>query len=272
MKHAAKFSVERMCKVMGVSRSGYYAWKKRKAAAQSTHCVMLELDLAAEFKRGRQRYGSPRLGLVMRAKGYVVSTSTVARRMRSLGLCARAPKRYIRTTDSDHDLPIADNLLKRDFGADRPTQKWVGDITYVATSKGWCYLTTVIDLFDRCVVGWAMSKTMKAEDTVVAAFRRAVRNRMPENGLIFHSDRGSQYASEAFQSLLSFYQAVPSMSAKGDCYDNAVAESFFKTIKNECIYRHEFLSMEHAERYVFDYIDGWYNTQRIHTSIGGKPR
>lgn len=271
MKYAAEFSVERMCRIMGVSRSGYYSWKKRKAMpGRSARDTALEVAVAAEFDRGRQRYGSPRLSLVIRAKGYAVSTSTVARIMRSLGLCARSPKRYVRTTDSDHDLPIAENLLQRNFCADRPAQKWVSDITYVATEKGWCYLTTVIDLFDRCVVGWVMSKTMKAEDTVVAAFRRAVRNRRPPNGLIFHSDRGSQYASETFRSLLAYYQAIPSMSAKGDCYDNAVAESFFKTIKNECLYRHAFLSMEHAERYAFDYIDGWYNTQRIHTSLEGK--
>ena len=271
MKHAAEFSVERMCRVMGVSRSGYYVWKKRQAMPeQDALDAALDRDITTEFERGRQRYGSPRLSQVIRAKGYAVSTATVARRMRSLGLCARAPKRYVRTTDSDHDLPIADNLLNRDFYADRPGQKWVGDITYVATERGWCYLTTVIDLFDRCVVGWVMSKTMRAEDTVVAAFRRAARNRKPSSGLLFHSDRGSQYASEAFRNLLTYYKAIPSMSAKGNCYDNAVAESFFKTIKNECLYRHEFINMEHAERYVFDYIDGWYNTQRIHTSLAGK--
>lgn len=273
MDHATEFPVEKMCQVMGVSRSGYYSWKRTKQeriASLPGADMDLNDAIESEFEESRQTYGSPRLSIVLRAQGHQVSESTVARRMRLIGLCARSPKSYVTTTDSRHNLPIAANLLNREFHADQPGQKWVSDITYIATLQGWCYLTTIIDLFDRCVVGWVISKTMSAESTVVAAMRRAVRNRMPQPGLIFHSDRGSQYASEVFQSMLSLYEARPSMSAKGDCYDNAVAESFFKTIKTECIYRHEFLSAEHAERYVFDYIDGWYNTKRIHTSIGKK--
>ena len=189
--------------------------------------------------------------------------------MRALKISPKLAKRYVTTTDSRHNLPVADNLLQRDFSAESPGQKWVSDITYIATLQGWCYLTCIIDLADRYVVGWAMSNNMSAEATVVAAVRNAVRNRMPRAGFTFHSDRGSQYASRSCAHLISLYDGHQSMPAKGNCYDNAVAESFFKTIKTECINRHEFISMEHAERYVFDYIDGWYNTQRIHTSLNG---
>jgi transposase InsO family protein len=188
--------------------------------------------------------------------------------MRKAGIRAVAKRRFVATTDSKHNYPVADNLLNRNFNASRPGEVWVSDITYVRTREGWLYLTIILDLFDRKVVGWSTSKTLKARDTVIAAWRMAIMSRPIHEKLIFHSDRGIQYACTEFKGHLSAYPLViQSMSRKGDCWDNAVAESFFKTIKTEALYRQKFKTRRQAELAVFEYIETWYNNKRKHSSL-----
>ena len=259
-----------MCEVLAVSRSGYYRWRKAEGGGGGGAAAH-ELDalIAKAFEDSRQTYGSPRLTLALRRQGHAVSESTVARRMRVLGLRPGTKKRFVRTTRSGHDHPVAPNLLDRNFTAAAPNEKWVSDLTYFAVDHRWAYLTTIIDLFDRRIVAWVVSDTMRAEATTIAALQKAVRHHRPPAGLLFHSDRGVQYARGAFRELLGAHAMVQSMSRKGDCYDNAVAESGFKTIKTECLHRYTFDTLEQARWVLFDYIDGWYNTLRIHTSLGG---
>jgi transposase InsO family protein len=190
--------------------------------------------------------------------------------MRQLGLAARRKRAFKHTTLTDPALPVAPNLLQRQFEVDQLATVWVSDITYIRVGAGWAYLTVVLDLADRMVVGWSLSRDMSAEQTVQAALLNACRNRTPCRRLIFHSDRGAQYGAEDFRKLLKRYDMRQSMSAKGDCWDNAVAESFFKTIKVEALNDQRFSSFDQVYSEVFAYIDGWYNTQRIHTTLGGK--
>lgn len=258
-----------MCKVLTVSRSGYYKWLKRHQQEANAH---QDLDFKIErcFKQSRNNYGSPRIAQDLEKAGYMVSKSTVARRMKVLKMKARRKRKYIQTTDSKHDQPIAPNVLDRDFSAEHPAHKWVSDLTYFRISTRWYYLSTVIDLADRAVVGWSISDNMTAQHTTIDAFKKAIKNRKPSKGMIFHSDRGVQYACQEFRSLLDDNNCVQSMSRKGNCWDNAVAESFFKTIKVECINKHEFVSKTEAYSIIFDYIDGWYNTKRIHSALDGQ--
>ena len=190
--------------------------------------------------------------------------------MRAMKIRARIPKRFISTTHSKHDYPLAPNHLNRNFDAKAPAQKWVSDITYVRVNASWYYLTVVIDLADRAVLGWSLSNSMHAEHTSVKAFRKAIQNRRPGKGLLFHSDQGVQYACNEFKTLLEQYKILQSMSRKGNCWDNAVAESFFKTIKTECIYQHSFQTYKQAYSAIFNYIDGRYNTRRIHSTLKGR--
>ncbi|PHN01554.1 IS3 family transposase, partial [Flavilitoribacter nigricans] len=187
----------------------------------------------------------------------------------ALSIRAKAAKKYVVTTQSKHDEPIAPNILNRDFAAQTPATKWVSDITYFRINRQWCYLTVILDLADRYVVGWTISDRMSSKKTTEAAFKRAIANRPPRKGMIFHSDRGVQYACDDFRRLLNSCGCQQSMSRKGNCWDNAVAESFFKTIKTECIMKHHFTSKEQAFTVLFRYIEGWYNTRRIHSGIGG---
>lgn len=266
--HTHLFPVVKMAAVLGVSRSGYYKWL---VCGTLSDPVKDEFDVHIErtFASSRQTYGSPRITQQLEQEGIKLSASTVARRMKRLGISARRRKKYVHTTNSAHDQHTAPNVLDRDFEAERPATKWVSDLTYFKIARQWYYLTIVLDLADRAIVGWAISDNMTSEDTVMAALHKAVENRRPQPGLIFHSDQGVQYASLAFREELADLGAVQSMSAKGNCWDNAVAESFFKTIKSECIDRHTFLNLKQAWSTIFAYIDGWYNTKRIHTSIGG---
>ena len=195
-----------------------------------------------------------------------ISESTVARRMKSIAITPHLKRKFKNTTDSNHDLRISPNLLNREFEANQLGEKWVSDITYIRVKHSFVYLTTVIDLADRMVIGWSLSKNMTDQDTVIAAFEKAVKNRPILPGLIFHSDRGSQYASKEFRKLLDDHKCIRSMSRKGHCWDNAVAESFFKTIKVESLYRHKFENIQAVYSAIFDYIDGWYNTCLLYTS------
>ena len=230
----------------------------------------LDQKIQQSFTDSRRNYGSPRIAQDLARAGHEVSKSTVARRMKELKIRAKRPRKYVYTTDSKHDMPIAPNVLDRDFSAQKPAQKWVSDITYFRIAKNWYYLSVVIDLADRAVLGWTISDNMTAQHTTIQAFKKAIMNRKPTQGMIFHSDRGLQYACQDFKTLLDKHQCVQSMSRRANCWDNAVAESFFKTMKTECIHKQEFYSPEHAYSIIFDYIDGWYNTVRIHSALDGK--
>ena len=257
-----------MCEVLGVSSSGYYYWQAElKDACKTTD---LDAQIKTIFEQSGKTYGSPRIVKVLRQKGVEVSESKVARRMRALAITPATKKRFKNTTDSKHDLPIAPNILNRSFEVSEIGRVWVSDITYIRVGNTFVYLTTIIDLADRMVVGWSLSKDMTDKNTVIKAFKRALMNRKLEVGAIFHSDRGSQYASKAFRQLLKDNLCIQSMSRKGNCWDNAVAESFFKTIKTESLYRYKFISFNQVYSTVFDYIDGWYNTIRIHSALGDK--
>jgi len=255
-----------MCEVLGVSRSGYYHWKKELRGEKKY--VDLDKEIADIFERSKITYGSPRIHKELIKKGISVSESTVSRRMSALGLSPEVKKKFVVTTASNHAEPIAENLLNREFYQEQIGKVWVGDITYIRVLNSFVYLTTVIDLADRSVVGWHLSDNMRDEDTTVAAFRKAAKRRKLQAGAMFHSDQGVQYASRRFKAELTHYNCAQSMSRRGNCWDNAVAESFFKTIKKEALNRYNFTSIEEVYTVVFDYIDGWYNTKRIHSSLG----
>lgn len=263
MAHIREFPVEKMCHVMEVSSSGFYSWRKR-SEFENESTDKLDERIMESFQGSGETYGSPRI-----AQDLGLPKSTVARRMKTLGISVESKKRFISTTNSDHDFAIAPNLLNRKFDAEKPGLKWVSDMTYIRVNNSWNYLTVIIDLADRAVISWVISNNMTARDTTIRAFEKAIQNRKPEKGLIFHSDRGSQYACHKFQQLLAVHECTSSMSRKGNCWDNAVAESFFKTIKSECFYRRQLQCKAEAFTVTFDYIDGWYNTKRIHTTLGG---
>lgn len=272
MKNRSKeYTVAMMSRVLDVSRSGYYKWlEKEGVTVKKTD--ELNSDIKTIFSVSKQTYGSPRITIELQKRNINYSKSTVARRMASLRIYARSPRKYVSTTDSEHDYKVADNLLDRKFSVKELNTAWVSDITYVRVKDSWMYLTTMIDLADRMVVGWSLSGDMTTKNTVCAAFKSAVVNRgiKKKSNLMLHSDRGVQYASKEFRTLIESYGCIQSMSRKGNCWDNAPAESFFKTIKVEALYKYKFLSKEHLKTVIFRYIDGWYNTIRIHSSLGGK--
>jgi transposase InsO family protein len=223
------------------------------------------------FDASSRSYGSPRITKELRVLGFHVSRQRTARIMKSAGIKAKRKRKFLATTNSRHNYPIVPNVLNREFTATRPAQVWVSDITYIKTSKGWLYLTVIIDLFDRKVVGWSMSRGMSAEETTIAAWRMAIKNRPVVDKLIFHSDRGIQYACSAFVNVLSPNKWVcRSMSRKGNCWDNAVAESFFKTIKVEFVYDKLFADQDEAKLSLFNWIETWYNRKRRHSALGYK--
>ena len=226
-----------MCRVFKISKSSYYHWLKSGPSKHWIENEELLVRIKNIFDDSLKTYGSPRIKVELQAQGFQVSRPRVARIMKAAGIRARIPRRFVVTTDSKHNYPVAPNILNREFSAIRPGQVWVSDITYIRTNRGWLYLTVIIDLFDRKVVGWAMSKGMTAEETIIAAWRMAVNNRPINQELIFHSDRGIQYACTKVTNILNANELVQrSMSRKGNCWDNAVAESFFKTIKVEVVY------------------------------------
>lgn len=269
MGYANEFPVKKMCQVFKISKSGYYKWLKNKDC-NASKSEDLNDQIKTVFKESRETYGSPRVAIELKKLNFTISESTVARRMKALKITPKMKKRYKNTTDSKHDLKISPNVLERKFKVKELGRVWVSDITYIRTRHSFVYLTTVIDLADRMVVGWNMSDNMTDEDTVNAAFKKAIKNRPISPGLIFHSDRGSQYASKDFRKLLDAQKCIQSMSRKGNCWDNAVAESFFKTIKVESLNRYKFENLSEVYSATFDYINGWYNTRRIHSSLGGK--
>jgi transposase InsO family protein len=264
----ANYPVAMMCALLGVSRSGYYAWKKR-ARPCARRRTDLELGDAIEaiFERSGRRYGSPRIHQQLRRDGVFVSRKRVERLMRERRLWARRVRRCRVTTNSNHSFPVAPNRLGRDFGAEGPDMIWAGDITYIDTAKGFVYLAVLLDLHTRRVVGWSMAEHMETS-LVEQALRHALGSRSPEPGMIHHSDRGTQYASGRYQRSLEHAGITVSMSRRGNCLDNAVVESFFGTLKQELVHREEWLDLDEARRAIHAYIEVFYNTQRLHSSLG----
>jgi len=260
-RYRQRWSLAMMCRVLEVSRSGYYRWLQRKPPAPDT---LLQSLIRSIAKASRHTYGSRRIKVVLQqSHGRIVSRRRIARMMREMGLKV-GPRRFRpQTTDSRHHYPVAANLLQQDFKVEAPNQVYVGDITYLATQEGWLYLATVIDLYARTVIGWAMKDSL-ATPLVTEALEHAASKRTRLSGAIFHSDRGSQYASGDFTKLLKAYQMRQSMSAKGNCYDNAVAESFFHTLKTEWIHSQNFQTRKEAKQAVEEYIN-YYNRTRLHS-------
>lgn len=260
-----------MCKVFKISKSSYYQWLKGGPSKRWIENERLLVKIKEIFEASFGSYGSPRIAQELRTLGYVVSRQRTARIMKTARIRARRKRKFKSTTDSRHNYPIVPNILNREFTVTRPGQVGVSDITYIRTSKGWLYLTVIIDLFDRKLVGWAMSKGLSAEETTIPAWRMAVKNRPVTQKLVFHSDRGIQYACNTFSNLLNSNKWVcRSMSRKGNCWDNAVAESFFKTIKVELVYENHFSSQDEAKLSLFDWIETWYNRKRRHSALGYK--
>lgn len=267
--HAKKacFPVAVLCEQLGVSRSGYYAWAKRAQSLRSRSDRELGLEVAAVHQESRGRYGSPRVHAELRARGRHVARKRVARLMRQQGLAARRRRRFVRTTDSAHRQPVAANVLSRHFSPGQPNCTWATDITYVATRQGWLYLAVVLDLFSRQVVGWAMGPSIDTQ-LVLGALDMALKSRKPPRGLLHHSDRGSQYASADYQRALEQRGIRCSMSRKGNCWDNAVVESFFSSLKMELVHEADFATREQASAALFEYIELFYNRKRRHSSLG----
>jgi len=267
--HRTLFSIVALCRVLDVSRSGFYAWCRRLQAPSTRMQQRAVLDelVAQAFAARKGRSGSPGLVKDLADAGHHYDRKTIAESMARQGLRAKAARKFKATTNSAHDLPVAPNVLQQDFTATAPNQKWVGDITYLHTSEGWLYLAVVIDLFSRLVVGWAMSERMTATLTCDALKMALWRRHMP-SGVIVHSDRGSQYCSGAYQKLIADHDLVCSMSAKGNCYDNACAESFFHTMKVEAIHGEPLLNREGTRQVVFEYIEVDYNRNRRHSTNG----
>jgi len=257
-----------MSRVFGVSRSGYYKWLQREPSARAQQNQRLRQAILRVWKESRRTYGSPRIARQLALDGWRVSRPRVARLMRAMGIASRIRKKWVRTTDARHHWPVAPNLLDRRFTPARLAQVWVSDITYLPGENGWYYLTTVMDLADRQILGWSLSKDLATEGTALAAFRQAVAKRRPQPGMLLHSDRGVQYACGAFTRLLAAWNVTPSMSRKGNCWDNAPAESFFKTLKYELNRPDRFSSYHQARMAIFDYIERWYNRKRLHSSLG----
>ena len=262
--------IRSLCEALEVSPSGYYDWLKRQAqpGPRARENARLVQQIVQIHQDSRQTYGSPRIQVVLRKAGHTHGRHRIARLMRQQGLCGRAKGRFrVCTTDSHHDQPIAPNRLPDRPFPSAPNQVWVGDITYVATEEGWLYLAGILDLYSRRLAGWAMSEHIDTELTL-AAWGMALTHRQPPSGLVFHSDRGVQYASQDYRHALQSAQAIASMSRKGNCYDNAAMESFWSTLKHELIYRRHFKTRAEARQAIFDFIEVFYNRRRLHSSLG----
>ena len=263
------FSISMMCRSLTVSISGYYNWLNRKPSSREENNRKLADKIKAIFDDERGRAGAPRIARRLNTEGISVSRHRVARIMRLHGWRARAAKKYKATTNSNHRLPVAPNLLQQNFLAYRPNEKWVSDITYIWTEEGWLYLAVVMDLYSRMVVGWALSERMTAQ-LVIDALQMAIWRRKPLRGLIIHSDRGSQYCSHDYQKLLFLHGLICSMSKRGDCFDNAAMESWNHSFKVEAIHGEKFINRSIAKNHVFEYIEIYYNRKRLHSRLGYK--
>jgi putative transposase len=261
-----EFPVQRLCKVLGVSPSGYFGWKERPACRRQRDDMVLLAHVRSAFALSGGTYGSPRMTYELHDNGLAIGRRRVARLMRENGLRARQKRRFKHTTDSLHAFPIAPNLLDQDFTATGPNQKWGADISYVWTREGWLYLAIIIDLFARRLIGWAVSDRLHKE-LALSALRRTIAVRRPAAGLIHHADRGSQYCSLDYQAELRKNGILISMSGKGNCFDNAMVETFFKTLKAELVWRTVFQNRAEATAAIARYIDGFYNPVRRHSAL-----
>lgn len=254
---------------MKVSVSGFYYWLKQPLSSRTVKEQELITDIHKIYNSSKKRYGSPRITSELREQGIQVSRPRVARLMKKANIKSIIRRKYrVQTTDSKHEYTVAQNHLNRDFSAQTIGLKWVSDLTYIRTGEGWLYLTAILDLADRKVVGWALSDTMKAADTTIVAWKMAIINRPVTQNLLFHSDRGVQYACTDFKDQLKCLPVLQSMSRKGNCWDNAIAESFFKTLKTELVYHTEYFTKQQAKLAIFEYIESWYNRKRKHSALG----
>ena len=258
-----------MCRLLGVTRQGYYAYANRPPSTRVEADAKLGEAVKQVFDEMEQRYGSPRMLRELQRRGFKASKRRVERAMRGMGLVAYVPRRHRRTTINDSSHPIAPNELARDFSATRPNERWVSDITYVWTDEGWAYLAVILDLFSRSVVGWAVDANLSAR-LPLAALDMAVRRRRPGAGLLHHSDRGCQYTSSTYRQALDELGVTVSMSRKGNCWDNAVAEAFFSTLKNELVHRKPWRGRLELRTALFEYIEVFYNRRRLHSSLAYK--
>lgn len=267
--HETVYPIEKMCKVLHVGLRSYYDWKSNAVSDRTLKAIVMKKEIEAVYFIKKQRYGSPRITAELHAKGIRISRNTVAKYMKSMGLRSKLGRKFKTTTDSTHSHRIMENFLNREFTVKKPSKAWVSDIPYIHTKEGFLYLTTIIDLYDRKCIGWSISNGMSAEETTLAAWKMAIKNRDIAKGLVFHSDRGVQYACEKFANTLDSYKLITrSMSRKGNCWDNAVAESFFKTLESEQIYGNKLVCKEQMKMNLFEYIELWYNTERRHSAIG----
>lgn len=265
--HESAYGVQRMCQALGVGRSGYYAWRSRPLSLREQADCKLVDQIQEEYQHSRKTYGSPRIHAALQRKGILCGRNRVAKLMRLHGMAARKRhRRFPVTTQRQPGALPAPNLLNQDFSASAPNLKWVSDITYIDTAEGWLYLALILDLYSRQVVGWAMADHLQAS-LVESALRMALNRRHPHAGFLHHSDQGSQYSSLPYQLRLQIQQCQISMSRVGNCYDNAVMESFFATLKTECV-TGQFESRAQARRVIFEYIEVWYNRHRLHSSLG----
>jgi putative transposase len=265
--HSSEFRVRKMADVLDVSRSAYFAWLKREESNRSKENIRLLSRIRDVHTRSHGIYGSRRITAALRNEGQSCSKNRVARLMRKASIVSRMRRKFKITTHSKHSLSKAENLVRQNFNVDRPNRLWVSDITYLWTSEGWLYLAVILDVFSRLVVGWALSSRLH-HSIVVQAFQQAVKKRDIQPGLIFHSDQGVQYACEDVKEQLKNQQISQSMSGSGNCYDNALAESFFHSLKTEWVYFEKYETREQAKLSIFEYIESFYNRQRIHSNLG----
>lgn len=264
-KYRQEFNVAAMCKVFQVSRSCYYAWCQANSSVKAQEKNELLAHIKAIFEQSKSNYGSRRIRKKLLSMGFIISRRRIRKIMKELNIECKTKRKFKVTTDSKHSNPVAPNLLNRQFEVASPNKVYVGDITYIWTHEGWLYLATVIDLFSRQVVGWSMNHRMTA-DLVNDALTSALWKRKPAKGLLWHTDRGSQYASESHRHLIQAHDIVQSMSRKGNCWDNSVAESFFKTLKTELVYHCNFKTRDEAKQAIFEYIEVFYNRDRLHST------
>ena len=254
-----------MCQCLEVNRSSYYAWRNAPLSLRTQENHMLSEKIKMIFNTGRKNYGTRRIKRALRKEGLIIGRRRIGRLMVSMGLCCKTKRKFRVTTDSKHKLPVANNVLNRQFTVNKPDQCYVGDITYVHTQEGWIYLAVVIDLFSRQIVGWSMADHMKAS-LVNNALLMAIWQRKPKRGLLWHTDRGSQYACDSHLQILQTHGIQQSMSRKGNCWDNAVSESFFHTLKTELVHHMKFNTKEEAQQTIFEYIEVFYNRVRMHSA------
>ena len=266
-EHDRRYPIRLMCRALAVSAAGYYAWRSRPECPRSIQARTLLSAIRVVHQESRETYGSPRLWKALVKQGHHVGEHRVARLMRQDDIRAKTVKKWRATTPSNHRLPVAANTLDRQFTVAAPNRVWAGDITYVWTLEGWLYLAVLLDLHSRRVVGWAMGQRLTVE-LAEQALTMALANRHPRAGLLHHSDRGSQYAATSYQRVLDEYGLIPSMSRKGNCWDNACVESFFGTLKRELVYHRRYATREEARQDIFEYIEVFYNRQRCHSTLG----